>query len=294
MPRSSERLDELLDFANVRDANGHYLFAGFKGDTRPFTHERRECACTAAIRASASCRSPTTRRVQVGDSGDRVFMRVPGGNGRFSVSADAANTGAGTMAAGSVTDPSAFTGDGYSVRFTAPGTFDVVNDTLGVTVLAAQAYGDGATIAFDGIDTRITGQPAAGDRFDITAGGAKPIFDTLSDFVDCHAVRYLERPPRGRKLDQTMNGIIDSLDQALNHVLEVRTTVGARRNAVESVGVQNEDLEFELRSTLAEVQGLDHDRGHLLAAAAHRRAGSGAGELRRRLAAVAVRLPALI
>jgi flagellar hook-associated protein 3 FlgL len=250
-----QRLSELLDLANVRDANGDYLFSGFQGTTRPFSMNGA-AAQYNGDQGERELQIAATRRVQVGDSGDRVFMRMPGGNGRFSVSAVSANTGTGVLAGGRVTDPTAYTGDAYSVRFTAAGTFDVVNDTLGVTVLAAQSYSPGASIAFDGIDTWIDGVPAAGDRFDISSGGATPVFDTLQAFADAMRINPSDAATEAQ-LAQTMNGIIDSLDQALNHVLEVRAEVGARQNAIESIGRQNADQEFELESTLAEVEGLD-------------------------------------
>ena len=251
----AQRLSELVDLANVRDANGDYLFAGGKSATRPFALDAGGVTY-AGDQVARELQISATRTVQAGDGGDRVFLRIPGGNGRFTVAADAGNVGSGVIAAGSVTDPGAFTGHRYSVRFTAPGTFDVVDDTLGVTVLAAQPHAEGAAIAFDGIETSIEGTPAAGDRFDIAPSGPTPLFDTLQAFVTAMQADPADAAATA-KLAQTMNGIIDSLDRALDHVLEVRATVGARQNAVESVQAQNADLAFELESTLSQVRDLD-------------------------------------
>lgn len=252
---TGERLSELLALANVRDGNGDYLFAGYKARTQPFALDAGGVgylgdAGTREVQVS------DTRRVVAGDSGARVFMRVPGGNGRFAVSADAANTGSGVLAAGSVADVSAYGEHAYSIRFTGAATFDVVDETTGATVLAAQPFTEGASIDFDGISTRIAGQPAPGDRFDLTPASAQPVFDTLQDFIAALTVDPGDAAATAQQA-QALNHVIDSLDRGLDHVLEVRATVGARRSALEAVESQNEDLRFELEATRSQVRDLD-------------------------------------
>lgn len=250
-----ERLSELLGLANVRDGNGDYLFAGYRAQIQPFASD----AGGVSYYGDAGARElqvSDTRRVAAGDSGAEVFMRVPGGNGRFTVSAAVANTGAGVLAAGSVEDVSAYTAHAYSIRFTGAATFDVVDETSGVTVLAAQPFTDAATIAFDGISTRITGQPAAGDRFDLAPGAAQPLFQTLQDFIAALALEPGDAAGTAQQA-QALNHVIDSLDRGLDHVLEARASVGARRSALEAVETQNEDLRFELEATRSQVRDLD-------------------------------------
>ena len=64
--------------------------------------------------------------VAAGDSGEAVFNQIPNGNGTFTVTAGAGNSGTGTVGASSVADPAAYTGGSYSINFTAPGTYQVV------------------------------------------------------------------------------------------------------------------------------------------------------------------------
>jgi flagellar hook-associated protein 3 FlgL len=250
-----QRLNELLDFANTRGANGDYLFAGFKAQTRPFERSAAGVVYNGdqgvrELQVSAS------RRVAAGDNGDEVFMRVPGGNGSFSVSAQGSNTGTGVMSPGSITDPTAFTHHSYSIRFTSDTTFDVVDDTLGATVAAAQTYTPGSGIRFDGIEVSIDGGPLSGDRFDIAPRPAQSMFDTVQRFVDAMAFNPAI-PAEEAQQSQTMNDVIDSLDRAISHVLEVRTTVGARQNALESVEIEATNLDFELRRTRSELEDVD-------------------------------------
>ena len=100
----SQRLKELIDLANVQDANGDYLFAGFQVESEPFARS----ASGVVYNGSEGVRElqiSASRTVSTGDNGADVFMRTPGGNGRFAVSADAANTGTGIVDVGSVVAP---------------------------------------------------------------------------------------------------------------------------------------------------------------------------------------------
>ena len=254
----SERLSELLEIANTRDAAGDYLFSGFRSDVRPF--ERLGGAVVYnGDQGTRELQVSATRRITAGDHGARVFLRVPGGNGEFSVSAAPANTGTAVTAPGSVSDASAATDHDYSIRFTGPATFDVVDDTLGATVLAAQPYTPGEAITFDGITTSGSGQPAAGDRFDIAPAVAQSPFQTLQALVDVLAVNPADGAAQAR-VNQDMNHVIDSLDQAVDHVLEVRAVTGSRLNALETVSIEHEDLALELETSLSSIQDLDMTR----------------------------------
>ena len=250
-----ERFEELVDLANVRDSNGDYLFSGFQGDTKPFSVSASGVVY-AGDQGVREMRISATREIVSGDNGDEVFMRVPRGNGKFNVSADAANSGDAVLASGSVIDIGAFTANDYSVRFTGPATFDVVNDTLGATVLSGQSYADGENITFDGINISVSGSPTTGDRFDIVSGGAQSIFTTVQQFISAMSQDPADASQQA-KLNQEVNHIIDSFDRGLDHVLQIRASVGARRNAIDSIEVQHADLQFELKNSLSQTQDLD-------------------------------------
>lgn len=250
-----QRLNELLDFANTKDANGDFLFAGFRAQTRPF----QRAAGGFVYNGDQGVRElqvSATRRVAAGDSGDDIFMRVPGGNGSFAVSAQGANTGTGVMSPGSITDPTAYTHHAYSVRFTSDTTYDVIDENLGAPVATAQTYQPGAGIRFDGIEVSIDGAPLSGDRFDIAPRPVQSVFETLQRFVDTMSVNPSGGAEEAQHT-QAMNDIIDSLDRGLSHVLEVRTTVGARLTALESVELEAENLSFELQRARSQLEDVD-------------------------------------
>ncbi len=252
-----ERLKELLDFANVRDANGDYLFAGFKSTAKPFDISSGS-ANYNGDQGVRNMQVSVNRRIAAGDSGDRVFMNVAAGNAKFSVSAQAANTGTGIITAGSVVDVTSYQPHQYSVRFTTATSYDVLDDTSGATLLSGQPFSDDGVINFNGINVSVRGQPAAGDRFDLSPNTGQPIFDTLSEFINTMALSP-PTPAANTQLNQRLNGVIANLDQAINHILDVRTSVGARQNALEAVETESADLRIELQTNLSDIEDVELD-----------------------------------
>lgn len=78
------------------------------------------------------------------------------------------NLGGAIASAGAIVDESLLTFDDYEIRFTAPGTYDIVNTTTGTTVSTGNAYTSGNPIVFEGISITISdgaSAPSAGDVF---------------------------------------------------------------------------------------------------------------------------------
>jgi flagellar hook-associated protein 1 len=79
--------------------------------------------------------------------------------------AGAVNTGAATVSSASVTNPSAWVSDTYTVAFGAGNTYTVKNS--GGTQVAAGTYTGGTPITFNGAQLTLSGSPANGDTFQV-------------------------------------------------------------------------------------------------------------------------------
>lgn len=73
-----EILDTMVGLANTKDANGEYLFAGFKTGTQPITDDGAGTYTYNGDQGQRTLQVGPTRHVAVGDSGYDVFMNVPG------------------------------------------------------------------------------------------------------------------------------------------------------------------------------------------------------------------------
>lgn len=78
-----QHLQTLIGFANTRDANGEYIFAGHEVTTQPFVEAPAGTFAYQGDNGQRSVKIGESRQVAVGDPGDDVFMNIPfsgGGN----------------------------------------------------------------------------------------------------------------------------------------------------------------------------------------------------------------------
>jgi len=221
------RLDELLALANARDADGQYLFSGYRGATQPFA-ETAAGVTYSGDEGERALEVARGRLLGVSLNGAWLFDRVPDGNGRFSVTAAATNTGTAVHDGGAVSDPAALTGHTYRIQFGAgtPPAYDVVDVTAGTTLVAAATFTSGQAIEFDGIRVTINGAPAAGDRFDVTPSAATSVFDTLRALAERLATPAAGAAGRAA-IGNALTGGLQALDRSLDRVLEGRARAGA-------------------------------------------------------------------
>ncbi len=74
-------LEGLIQQANSKDANGEYLFAGFKTGTEPFTDTGGGNFVYQGDQGQRNLQIGARRQVAVGDSGADVFMQIDDGAG---------------------------------------------------------------------------------------------------------------------------------------------------------------------------------------------------------------------
>jgi len=187
-----ERLAELFDYANTRDANGEYVFAGFQSKTQAFSTDGVGNYTYNGDEGQLAIQIGPNRQVASTDSGAEVFQKIRLGNEDFSVDANRTNAGTGKISTGSVVDQTAFLSNDYTISFVDADNYEVFNNTTGTAVLIPTPFSDGGSITFDGIEVEISGEPVAGDEFTIDASRYQDIFTTLTDLV-----RELETPGTG-------------------------------------------------------------------------------------------------
>jgi flagellar hook-associated protein 3 FlgL len=251
-----ERLNELVELANTRDTNGEYLFAGARTRTEPFVR--------AASGQFTYDGDQTVRVLQIGadsrladrDAGDAVFMAIRNGNGTFTTNPAATNTGTGVVLPGSMVNTSAYQPDDFRIVFTSATTFDVVNDTTATTVLSAQTYTPGGTIGFNGLQTSIMGQPAAGDEFSLTPSANQSVFETVDALADALSMPQVS-VTAGAEFAHAIHRALTDIDQALDKMLEIRTSVGARLRRIDSQTLINRDVEVHLTKVRSSLEDAD-------------------------------------
>jgi flagellar hook-associated protein 3 FlgL len=249
------RLDELVGIANRRDANGDYLFAGYASGTLPFARGANGLVNYSGDSGVRSVQVEAGLSVQDSDTGSRVFMSVPAGNGLFTTTASAANTGSGVIDVGSITNRNAWVPGVYKLSFPTASTWQVT-DSLNAPV-ANGNYTSGGSIAFNGIQVSISGSPAAGDTYTVASAGTQDMFSTLNGIVAALKGGGSNDALRAQ-LNSSLNGSLQQLDQASERLLDVRAQVGARLSMLGDADNSRQAQIGDLQAAASQLGDLDY------------------------------------
>ena len=188
------------------------------------------------------------------DSGTEVFLRVRAGTGEVRGAADPANTGRAVLQATSVTDSAQWNGAALRLEFTGPDSYDVLD--AGGTVLSSGTYQSGDSIDVGGVTLRITGEPAAGDGFDVQRAPNQDVFTTLQRLTDAMSAPATTDAERARR-DNIISESLADITSAQDHLLRLRADTGARMAAIDAAADTREAGEVSMSDTLSSFRDVD-------------------------------------
>lgn len=284
--------DAIFDVANTKDPNGEYLFAGTESLATPFESNRvngEDVVSYVGAKGEGSVREiaiTPIRKVAIGDNGAEVFMEIPENDGY--VSADlVTGDGTGNPPLGTLViektevsdldeylDPSNTNSiDHFEIRFNsvAGGSFEYQVERFGPDGLSkgievpATPYPydpsapsqPGVPIEFAGRTVVLSGLPEAGDVVTSRPAENVSIFQTLGSII-----KAFETPvggPNSRAdLTNAVNRGLADIDATMEHLSNVRATVGTRLQVIDNQTDLNEGRKLDLRSTLSELEDVDY------------------------------------
>jgi flagellar hook-associated protein 3 FlgL len=168
------RLDELLNLVNSRSAGGEYIFGGYQGRTQPFVSTGGGGYVYQGDEGALSIKVSSIAKVQVSDSGKKLFENIPSPVNTIKTSVSAANRSSPpiTVSIGQVVDQEVF--DRFHSRdmvisfndvnnvIPAASNFTITERTSGRVIVANQVYQPGEEIVVNGVSIRIGGVPYPG------------------------------------------------------------------------------------------------------------------------------------
>jgi flagellar hook-associated protein 3 FlgL len=258
------RLTDLIGLANTTDDTGGYLFSGYKSTTQPFS-QTPTGATYQGDQGQRSLQVGSSRKMPISENGNAIFEAIQTGNGRFTTAAAGSNTGSGIVSPGAVVNAAQLTGHDYEIKFavstdTPPVTTYSVTDKSATApadvVLTAQPYTEGATIAFGGMSMDVKGAPADGDSFSVQPSTKQSVFTTITRLIET-----LRAPADGAAgkaaLANGLNTASSNMKNALDNVLTVQASVGARMKELDNLDSTGDDLNIQYQTTLGGLQDLD-------------------------------------
>jgi flagellar hook-associated protein 3 FlgL len=250
-----ERLGQLADITNSRDASGEYVFSGFQGATPAFAKDSSGNWVYQGDEGQRSLEIDDGVTVAISDHGKGIYSNVPAAN--FGESAPGNQAGA-RINSIEVIDRSAFDAvapDDIEITVdTTAGTLTAINSRTGDVLTAPPlTYSNGEPVEIAGVRATIT-DAGDGDQFTIRTGEKQSVFRTIENLIE--GLDGIDKgSPAGRDAydDLIANGLTN-LDSAQESIILKQTELGGRLNAVESTksfledsSVYSEEIRSELR-----------------------------------------------
>ncbi|MGO2146285.1 MAG: flagellar hook-associated protein FlgL, partial [Halomonas sp.] len=208
----------------------------------------------------------------VTENGKTIFQSVPS-SASYVAKAAPENDGNVTFSGPNVKD---VTDDNYGEAFTVEFSVDGGSGDItyrvtgpdgditpdGQTAPGPFAYtGDGQQLSFGGISITLTGEPADGDEISMARPGTPEqpadLFKTLEA-----AIGVLENPAQmdteKAAMRNTLNSSMRELDNALDNVLTVRASAGARLNELDVIDAVGSNRMMNYTQTLSDLVDLDY------------------------------------
>ncbi|MGC2200969.1 MAG: flagellar hook-associated protein FlgL [Stellaceae bacterium] len=264
-------LQQLVQLANSQDPNGAYIFGGSKANVAPFqTLPNGQTvfsgdAATNAIEVAPSLTVPVTV------SGQGAFTNIPAGDDGVEITASASNSGSASIVSQGVTSVTQVTaerlagtqfevvlsaGPGNSLNYTvtsgagSPGTSGF---TAGSGIVASGSFAAGSDLQFGGLDLKLDGTPAAGDRFVVQTAATTSLFQTIQDLISA-----LQTPQQGQPANsvirQRIENTIANLSGAQANILSTQAALGSNLTEIKAVQGQNSAASTNAQAQLTNLQ----------------------------------------
>jgi flagellar hook-associated protein 3 FlgL len=249
----SQQLQQLVAIGNRTDSNGNYLFGGYASSTQPFAQNGNSVSYAGASQVS-QLQISENQRISAGDTGSSVFMNLPAGNGTFTAAAGAANTGTASIGPGTVTNPSQWVPDTYTITFTDPTDYTVTNGGGSTVTTGTYDPAAGGTVSFNGIQVTLSGSPAASDTFTVAPAGQSSAFATLSSLITTLNSTTLSTGQIATQVSQSL----EQIDGAINNLGNVSASVGGRLNAVTASQSAAQSRQTGLQTSISNLSDTDY------------------------------------
>lgn len=260
--------DQLLTLANTRDSNGMPVFGGLGSAASPFV----DTSAGVVYQGNTGVQSASPVAIPFTADGQAAWMNVPTGNGVFTVSLGAGNTGKAFTDTGVVADPSAAAAGGYdyTINFAVAGTgasavttYTVTNNTT-ATTSAAAPYTAGQSITFGGLSMVVRGAPANGDTLDVNAstssGPGTGVFGVLDNAI---AGMYSAGSTTtgvsstNPALQQSIARALAEIDVSMERISTAQGRAGDLLNRADTITAQQEARDTQLQTDRSNAEDID-------------------------------------
>lgn len=251
-----ERLGQLANIANTRDASGEYIFSGFQGSVQAFQQNDEGKYVYQGDEGQRVLEVDDGVTVPISDNGKGIFVNVPA-----AVTGSYTNDASGGFISGvSVVNQA-------ELNEIVPGDITIEVDASGA-ILAEDAdgnpltvtpptYESGESFVVAGVEASISDiTEGDGDTFTLNAGKKQSVFGTIENLIAGLDSINKGSTQGSAEYNDLIAQSLSNLDNAQESVVLKQTELGGRMNAVESTKnflADSSVYSNEIRSQLQDV-----------------------------------------
>ncbi|MBA6223194.1 flagellar hook-associated protein FlgL [Colwellia sp. MB02u-18] len=254
--QASQNLQQILGIANTQDQSGNYAFAGYQIDDAPFALQADNSVNYRGDNGVRELQIAKNVTIATNQSGEQVFEKVPNAIGDFSATYNN-NTSGIAVERAVVADASSYNSAvnpaDFTFEFSTATDLSITDGAGNVTNITD--YAPGQTIAFNGIEVKLSGNPLPGDNFSLTPEQNVGVFDTIKSAIDWINTKAGSEEDAQVQVD--FNQILNQLGDAINHLTSSRAESGINLQVIDRQKSNHLDTEVYLESGRASIEDLD-------------------------------------
>lgn len=256
-----ERLGQLANIANTRDASGEYIFSGFQGSVKAFEQDEFGNWTYQGDEGQRVLEIDDGVTVPISDNGKDIFVRIPAaavGEKAVGASADARISGVELVSDADLA--AAYSGgfpDDISIQVDASGNLIATDSQGGNPPVVPGGYQSGEPFVVAGVEATIT-DAVPGDAFTLKINEKQSVFGTIENLIA--GLNNIDKSSPGGQADYDdliANSLIN-LDNAQESIILKQTELGGRMNAVESTKTFLEDSSVYTNEIRSQLQDVDY------------------------------------
>lgn len=257
-----ERLGQLANVANTRDASGEYIFSGFQGSTPAFAKDDFGAWAYQGDEGQRVLEIDDGVTVPISDHGKGIFVNVPATvSVKEAASTDGYISGLELINTDALRSafPAGTRPDDIVLAIDPAGEIvvqDLAGNPLAIPVTPAGA-GVGDEIEVAGIKLTIN-DAVDGDTFQLGISDKQSIFGTIEKLIAGLEGIDKATPKSSAEYDALIAESLANLDNGQESVLLKQTELGCRLNAIESTSSFLEDSGLYTKEIRSQLQDLDY------------------------------------
>lgn len=260
-------LTNILSIANTQDTNGSFIFSGYNTSTQPYAQTGGSYVYQGSYEATMIDIGPSSQSTY-NESGYSVFSNILTGNGTFTATASAGNTGSANTTPGSISNRTAYVPDTYTISIVTNGSgqkaYQVVGTASGQLIpplpatipTNAPAYAPGPgglDLNFNGITINLGSGANVGDSFVLQPSTPQNAFDTIQNVINT----LLNPPTNQGQLNQQLSQANIAFTQIFNSFNTYQTQLGQRTANINAQINLNQEAIVDQQVTLDDLESSD-------------------------------------